>query len=383
MAKQRRGSISQATREDLLKKADYRCAICGSSNPLDLHHIVPVSLGGTDDPSNLTVLCANCNRSIAGPLELHFVRYLADLIERHPSFSHVALEEMVGEHGRFRADIVARRKTDHDIERVIIECKSLSVLSGPRVKSVVAELGDYAKAAREASIVLAFPGRANEQTLQEFARRGIEVWDIEKITELFSEQIAATDDPYFRALFLNTRARATPQEKFIKELKACPAGHEGWVEYQRLIGRILSDLFCPPLTTPLEEHSDAARANRRDFIFPNFASDGFWHFLRTRYAADYIVFDAKNGKGKVSKAHVLQIANYLKGHGVGMFGVILCRNGVEAGAKVTIREQWLLHNKLIVVLNDADLENMLLAKAAGGEPAMVLSDRIQLFRLSM
>jgi hypothetical protein len=383
MAKGERKRISQATREDLLKNANFRCEVCGSA-ALELRHIVPISLGGTDDPSNLNVVCAYCNRSIgSGSYEPHFVQYLAGLIRQHPNFSHVALEEIVGQGSRLRADIVAQRKTNEGSQRVIIECKGQSVLSGPRLVSVIAQLSDYAKIGGEARVVLAFPGRASDQALQEFAQRGIEVWDIDKIADLFGDQIAATDDPYFTALFLNTRARATPQEKFINELKGCPAGHDGWVDYQKLIGRILSDLFCPPLALPLEEHADATRANRRDFVFPNYAPDGFWQFVRTRYSADYIVVDAKNGKGKITKTHVLQIANYLKEHGVGTFGIILCRDGIEAGAKVTMREQWLLHNKMIIALNDSDLENMLLAKAAGGEPTTVISDRIQEFRLSM
>jgi hypothetical protein len=95
------------------------------------------------------------------------------------------------------------------------------------------------------------------------------------------------------------------------------------------------------------------------------------------------VVDAKNGKGPITKTHVLQISNYLKIHGVGLFGIILCRDGMNSGARVTLREQWLLHNKLVLVLNDRDLENMLLAKAAGGDPATVLRDRIQEFRLSI
>jgi hypothetical protein len=384
MAKGERKRISQATREDLLKNANFRCVVCGSASPLELRHIVPISLGGTVDPSNLTVVCANCNRSIASGLyEPHFVQYLAGLIRQHPNFNRVDLEELVGQGSRLRADIVAQRKTHQGSQRLIIECKGQSVLSGPRLAAVISQLSDYVKVGGEATVVLAFPGRANEQALKEFARLNIEVWDIDKIAELFRKQIAATDDPYFTALFQNSRIRATPQEKFIKELKECPAGHDSWMEYQKLIGRILIDLFCPPLTNPLEEHADAARANRRDFVFPNYAADSFWQFIRTRYAADYIVVDAKNGKGKITKTHVLQIANYLKEHGVGMFGIILCRNGIKSGAKVTMREQWLLHDKMIIALNDLDLENMLLAKAAGGDPVAVISDRIQQFRLSM
>jgi hypothetical protein len=105
--------------------------------------------------------------------------------------------------------------------------------------------------------------------------------------------------------------------------------------------------------------------------------------LRTRYGADYIVVDAKNGKGKITKAHVLQVANYLKHYGVGMFGIILGRNEADGGARITLREQWLLHNKLIVTLNDFDLESMLLAKESKGDPATILGERVQQFRLSV
>lgn len=43
-----------------------RCSACGLgvSAVLSLHHVVPVWLGGTNRPSNLTVLCANCHRLV-------------------------------------------------------------------------------------------------------------------------------------------------------------------------------------------------------------------------------------------------------------------------------------------------------------------------------
>ncbi len=41
------------------------CRICGRSFPLDImevDHIKPISQGGTDQPSNLQLLCPACNR---------------------------------------------------------------------------------------------------------------------------------------------------------------------------------------------------------------------------------------------------------------------------------------------------------------------------------
>mgnify|MGYP001355667372 FL=1 len=40
------------------------CTYCGTSDgPFDLDHIYPVSRGGSNEPSNLTLACASCNRS--------------------------------------------------------------------------------------------------------------------------------------------------------------------------------------------------------------------------------------------------------------------------------------------------------------------------------
>jgi hypothetical protein len=142
-------------------------------------------------------------------------------------------------------------------------------------------------------------------------------------------------------------------------------------------------LFCPPLEAPISESGDAVAVNRRDWIFPNYADAGFWHFLRQRYKADYIVVDAKNYKGPISKTQVLQIANYLKPHGTGMFAMIATRGGADRSADLTIKEQWAIHGKLILVLKDDHLQSMLLAASSRGEPHKVLGQAIQEFRLSM
>jgi hypothetical protein len=106
--------------------------------------------------------------------------------------------------------------------------------------------------------------------------------------------------------------------------------------------------------------------------------------LRNQYKADYLVVDAKNYKNQIKKASILQISNYLKPHGSGLFGVIFTRKGGDLrGCYHTLREQWMAHKKMIVVLNDEDVENMLLAKSSGGSPEDIIGKKIELFRLSM
>lgn len=167
-------------------------------------------------------------------------------------------------------------------------------------------------------------------------------------------------------------------------LAECGAGRQDWLLYQKLIGEILEQLFYPELNKPISELSDKPRVNRRDFILPNYAESGFWAFMRSKYHADYIVVDAKNYSKKVGKAEILQIANYLKAHGAGLFGIICSRQGGdERGCEHTLREQWLVHQKLILVLNDKDLSALLRAKSEGRSTQDILGAKIEEFRLSM
>ena len=58
------GYISGSLRFTVLKRAQYRCELCGASASeaaLHLDHIIPRSKGGMDDESNLQALCQNCN----------------------------------------------------------------------------------------------------------------------------------------------------------------------------------------------------------------------------------------------------------------------------------------------------------------------------------
>jgi diadenosine tetraphosphate (Ap4A) HIT family hydrolase/5-methylcytosine-specific restriction endonuclease McrA len=58
------GYISGTLRFDVLKKAQFHCELCGISadiRALEVDHIVPRNLGGTDDPNNLQALCYSCN----------------------------------------------------------------------------------------------------------------------------------------------------------------------------------------------------------------------------------------------------------------------------------------------------------------------------------
>lgn len=157
-------------------------------------------------------------------------------------------------------------------------------------------------------------------------------------------QISNASPSYYKTLFLTQLARSsepTREEELIELLEKCPPGRADCYVYQSLVGDILEHLFTPPLNKPIPELSDKARTNRRDFIMPNYSDKGFWAFMREKYGAD------------------------------------------SAGCEHMLREQWLISQKMILVLNDDDVIEMLMAKSDGRLPEDVLGRKIEQFRLSM
>jgi hypothetical protein len=57
-------AISKRLRYEVFRRDDFTCRYCGAKPPeaqLRPDHVIPVALGGTDDPSNLVAACEDCN----------------------------------------------------------------------------------------------------------------------------------------------------------------------------------------------------------------------------------------------------------------------------------------------------------------------------------
>ena len=54
-------AIPKSIRDKLLVEAQHRCTIC-AEKCFEIHHVVEIADGGTDDEDNLIVLCPNCHQ---------------------------------------------------------------------------------------------------------------------------------------------------------------------------------------------------------------------------------------------------------------------------------------------------------------------------------
>lgn len=60
----RRKGLSPRLRYEILRRDNHTCRYCGGQAPdvkLTVDHVVPTTLGGSDDPTNLVAACKDCN----------------------------------------------------------------------------------------------------------------------------------------------------------------------------------------------------------------------------------------------------------------------------------------------------------------------------------
>lgn len=57
-------ALSKRLRFEILRRDNHQCRYCGGVAPdavLTVDHVVPIALGGNDEPSNLVTACKDCN----------------------------------------------------------------------------------------------------------------------------------------------------------------------------------------------------------------------------------------------------------------------------------------------------------------------------------
>ena len=70
-------------REQVLERDGYRCRQCGKAagrSNLEVHHVEPTHLGGSDDLGNLVTLCRGCHirleKTVKNPMRAEWEAYL-------------------------------------------------------------------------------------------------------------------------------------------------------------------------------------------------------------------------------------------------------------------------------------------------------------------
>lgn len=59
-------NIDNKTRKTVYRRDGFRCALCDSTDGLQIHHVLPRGRGGCSHPMNLITLCWRCHAAAHG-----------------------------------------------------------------------------------------------------------------------------------------------------------------------------------------------------------------------------------------------------------------------------------------------------------------------------
>ena len=261
--------------------------------------------------------------------------------------------------------------------RVIVEVSSMPVITALVAREVSGRLSAVAAEDRNyrTLYLLLTSGDITQGAREVLDGSGVVVRSRRSFGDLCS-QFWKTLSPDYEDPGLTDRAK-----QLIEALSGVAAGRVHYPEYERVCCEILEYLFCPELGKPDPQSYTINRSQRRDVVMNNHEDQGFWARIRERYVADYLVAEMKNNSGSVANTSVWQLAAYMKEKGVGLFGLLIARNGVSRGvANYAIIDQWIHSNKMVVPISNEDLVRMIRLRDEDGEATMYLDNLIDRIR---
>jgi hypothetical protein len=153
-----------------------------------------------------------------------------------------------------------------------------------------------------------------------------------------------------------------------QELKDLKRGKTNWSKYENLCDRILRYLFPNDLEGWHKQKRTDDGLNRFDYVCRIRPTTDFWRFLLDHLDSRYILFEFKNYTGKIKQGQILTTEKYLLERGLRRVAIVISRAGAEADAiKMTqgaMREQ----GKLMLIIDDVQVCEMLHMKERGEDP---------------
>ncbi|OGO04277.1 MAG: hypothetical protein A2Y73_04035, partial [Chloroflexi bacterium RBG_13_56_8] len=205
---------------------------------------------------------------------------------------------------------------------------------------------------------------------------------IERIDRYVDVKEATANRAHPSLSYLDGSEICLAAEKLKTRMAEILPGREDASEYQRVVLEILNYLFMPELIDGEMEVETYAGTERRDIIFTNDSDQTFWDYVRHEHSNLLLMFETKNTH-ELNPSHMNQTANYL-GDRLGYLGFIVTRNPATLAAQKKVLT---IYNdsrprKIVLILSDQDLENMLDMKGRGKNPMRFIQRLYREFRQS-
>lgn len=194
------------------------------------------------------------------------------------------------------------------------------------------------------------------------------------------------DRPRFTGRPLSAAAVAPPESRgaeLCKELKAIKKGRDAWADYEKVCARIIRYLFPNDLQGWHKQKRTDDGLNRFDFVCRVRPTTEFWRFLIDHLNSRYILFEFKNYNGKIKQGQMLTTEKYLLDRGLRRAAIIFSRSGADTDAMRMAQGAMREHGKLMLVIDDQKVCEMLHMKDRGDDPTDSLFEAADDFLLRL
>lgn len=164
----------------------------------------------------------------------------------------------------------------------------------------------------------------------------------------------------------------------IRELNLCDAGREDFRKYEELCIDILKALFSEDLTLWHKQQKSNKGLYRFDLLcrVKDGTSKSFWSIIESYFHSKYLVFEFKNYSDTVTQNEIYTTERYLYAKALRSVAIIVSANGYHENAKWAAKGCLRENGKLIILLTNNDLIEMLEAKNKHEDPSEHLQGKL-------
>lgn len=154
-----------------------------------------------------------------------------------------------------------------------------------------------------------------------------------------------------------------------EELRIMGRGKKYWQLYESLCERILRYLFPNDLSGWHKQMRTDDGLNRYDLICRLSPTTDFWNFVDGQLASRYVLFEFKNYSAPIKQGQILTTEKYLLPLALRRLGIILSRKGADKSAQLTVAGAMRESGKMMLILDDLKICDLLHAKDRGDDPS--------------
>ncbi|WP_282348381.1 restriction endonuclease [Pseudomonas sp. PS01301] len=166
-------------------------------------------------------------------------------------------------------------------------------------------------------------------------------------------------------------------------LKKIKKGKTAWTQYEKTCEEILKYLFPNDLHGWHSQKRTDDGLNRYDYVCRVRPTTEFWKFIIDHLNSRYVLFEFKNYSGKIKQGQILTTEKYLLERGLRRMAIIMTRVGAEPHAIAMTQGAMREQGKLMLIINDEKVCEMLHMKERGEDPTDCLFEIADNFLLTL